>query len=97
MTINIAGLDRAAVLATLYNNSRQLGLGFLHARGALPMSNGQAAAELAANPHGYFDYLHGRVLKVDLSSETLDPCLYDRDNGQGAAARAVDQIRRAAA
>jgi hypothetical protein len=97
MTINIAGLDKAAVLATLYNHSRQQGLGFLHTRSALPMSDDQAAAELNANPHGYFDYLHGRVMKVDLTGEELDPRLYDRDNGAGAAARAIGQLQRAAA
>ena len=29
--IDISGLDKADVLAALYNNSRPLGLGFLHA------------------------------------------------------------------
>lgn len=37
----------------------------------------------------YFDYLHGRVMKVGLSGDTLDPRLYDRDNGKGAALAAL--------
>jgi len=41
----------------------------------------------------YFDYLSGRVMKVDLSSDELDPWLYDRDNGQGAAARMINALR----
>ena len=41
----------------------------------------------------YFDYLHGRVLKVDLSGDEFDERLYDRDCGKGAAQRAVDSIR----
>jgi hypothetical protein len=28
-------------------------------------------------------------MKVDLSKDAFDPWLYDRDNGQGAAARAL--------
>ena len=41
----------------------------------------------------YFDYLHGRVLKVELSGDEFDERLYDRDCGEGAAQRAVDSIR----
>lgn len=41
-----------------------------------------------------FDYLQGRVMKVDLSEDTLDPWLYDRDNGQGAAERAIAEVRK---
>ena len=41
----------------------------------------------------YFDYLYGRVLKVDLSGDGFDERLYDRDCGEGAAQRAVDSIR----
>jgi len=38
-----------------------------------------------------FDYLHGKVMKVRFigDSSDFDPFLYDRDNGEGAALRAV--------
>lgn len=100
-TIDISGLDKAEVLAALYNNSRQLGMGFMHARGATGMTKEQAEDELKAatrdigdgKTSAYFDYLHGRVMKIQLSGDTLDPRLYDRDNGQGAAARALEPLR----
>ena len=95
--INIEGLDKAEVLAALYNASRQQGMGFMHARGALPMTKEEAAQEiaLAQQPNGsaYFDYLHGRVMKVRLAGDQLDPWLYDRDNGAGAASRAINALR----
>lgn len=91
-TIDISGYTKAAVLAVLYNNSRQQGMGFLNASGATPMTESQAEQALKDNPKAYFDYLHGRVMKVDLSTGQLDPCLYDRDNGSGAAARAIAQL-----
>lgn len=37
----------------------------------------------------YVDYLHGRVMKVKLDERPLYVALYDRDHGQGAAARAL--------
>ena len=39
----------------------------------------------------YFDYLKGRVMKVDLSEDDgFEEWLYDRDNGEGAAQSALD-------
>lgn len=39
---------------------------------------------------GYYpDYVNGRVIKADLRGDTLDPRLYDRDNGEGSAERAL--------
>jgi len=92
--IDITGLDKVAVLTALYNASRPLGMGFLHATPG-GLSPEDAKLELArTEPHGlYFDYLRGRVMKVSLSADMLDPRLYDRDNGEGAAARAISKIR----
>ncbi len=89
--INIKNLNKADVLAALYNSSQQQGMGFLDPRGALRMDSAEAAALLES--HTYFDYLRGRVMKVDLSGESFDPWPYDRDNGEGAAQRAVDTIQ----
>ena len=52
----------------------------------------ESCAELLEK-YTQFDYLHGRVLKVDLSGDEFDERLYDRDCGAGAAQRAVDSIR----
>jgi hypothetical protein len=41
----------------------------------------------------WFDYLSGRVMKIDLSKDELDPSLYDRDNGDGAAAQVIETLR----
>jgi hypothetical protein len=85
--IDMKGRDKAEVLAKLYNASRPLGMGFLHFD-PKPMST-EEAREILDGGHTYFDYLKGRVMKVNLSKDTFDPWLYDRDNGQGAAERAI--------
>jgi len=85
--IDLKGRDKADVLAKLYNASRPLGMGFLHFD-PKPMTTKEARTILDGG-QTYFDYLKGRVMKVDLSKDTLDPWLYDRDNGQGAAERAI--------
>lgn len=40
-----------------------------------------------------FDYVEGRPIKCDIGGDTLDPRLYDRDSGHGAAASVVALIR----
>lgn len=88
--INIKGKDKAKVLKALYDNSCVQGLGFLKAVDTFTEDN---ARELLKTQK-YFDYLHGRVMKVDLSSdEEFEERLYDRDNGMGAAQRAIDSIK----
>ncbi len=79
------------MLKALYDNSHVQGLGFMHA-----VPDGMVTVEHCAEilERGMeFDYLYGRVLKVDLSKDEFDERLYDRDCGEGAAQRAVDSIR----
>jgi hypothetical protein len=87
--VKTEGLTRGQVFAALYNNSQPLGLGILHYDPA-PMTEEEAEARLAQST--YVDYYKGRVVKVDFSNPNeFDERLYDRDNGPGAAQRAVNQ------
>lgn len=94
--MDISKLDKAEVLAALYNNARPQGMGFIHftpedmtieeARlclGQCDMLSGRV----------YFDYLKGRVMKVDLGKDVLDTFLYNRDNGEGAAEEVIESLR----
>lgn len=85
--IDISKMDKAKVLKALYAAARPQGMGFLHYTPG-PMRD-EAADAMIASKHLYFDYVDGRVMKVDLASDTLDPRLFDRDNGDGAAERAL--------
>jgi len=101
--INIEGLNRAEILAALYNNSKPLGMGILHYKPD-PMTRDEAQALLDTEdartgvyPQGaYFDYLKGRVMKVLLKKDgkELNPRLYDRDLGEGAAERVIAGLRK---
>lgn len=89
--ISLEGLDKAEVFAALYNGARAQGLGFLQ-YDPQPMTTEQAR-ERFGDSFGYFDYVDGRVMKIDLSGSELNPWLYDRDNGQGAAATIIDALK----
>ena len=88
--IALKGLNKAEVLAALYNASRPQGRGFMAYEDG-PM--GREEAENLLADCTYFDYLKGRVMKVDLGGDVLDPWGYDRDNGTGAAERAIEALR----
>ena len=87
--INISGLNKAEVLAALYNNSKTQGMGILHYTPE-PMTVQEATEILEETT--CFDYLKGRVMKVNLTSDTLDTWGYDRDNGEGAAYQAISHL-----
>ena len=87
--IDISKLSKTQVLAALYDAAQPLGTGLLHYDPA-PMSE-EEAAELLEQTR-YFDYVKGRVMKVDLSKSEFDPRLYDRDNGQGEAQRVINAL-----
>lgn len=90
--VSTKGLTPAAVLAALYNASKPQGMGFLQYN-PTPMSEQEAAGLLEKTR--YFDYLMGRVMKVSIpeAGGDLEPRLYDRDNGDGAAHRAIEALR----
>ena len=91
--IDIKGLNKAEVLKALYDGNHIQGMGFMQAvpEGTVTVEHCQQLLDFTGYP--YFDYLYGRVLKVDLSKDEFDERLYDRDNGQGTAARIIRRLR----
>ena len=89
--IDITGLPKEKVLMALFNGSKQQGLGTLNKDGKEDITEEQA--EQIIKEHGlFFDYLNGRFLKVNLTSDSFDEWCYDRDNGAGAALKAIQNV-----
>lgn len=88
-SIKLEESKKPKILAALYNASQPLGMGFLH-YDPTPMTEEEAKELLKERT--YFDYLKGRVMKVELGGEYLDPWAYDRDNGQGSAKKIIESI-----
>lgn len=90
-TVSIKGIPKAKVLAALYNRSTPRGMGFLQAKPG-DMTEAQAAELLKTQT--YFDYLQGRVMKIDLDDDdNLYTGLYNRDLGHGAAEAVIESLR----
>ena len=74
---------QATLLAALYNHAKTQGMGFLRAKMDHIMTFDEARITLMlGSPR--FDYLRGRIMKVDVSDSSPRTDLYDRDNGLGA-------------
>lgn len=100
--VNISGLDKAAVLAVLFNASTPSGMGFLQAQHGPSVMTIEDAKKVIGNGGGEhgpltglgFDYLFGRPLKVNLTKDEFDPWGFDRDNGgPGTAQRLIEELR----
>jgi hypothetical protein len=90
MKIKIKNKNKAKILAALYNNAKPQGPGFLHYNPKM-MTEEDAQSLLDAGQKE-FDYLQGRVMKIDLSGKILDTTLYNRDNGEGMAETILSKI-----
>lgn len=86
--MNIKGIDKVKLLIALYNAAKVPGLGLIHYI-PIPMDEREAEIVLLQSSDMYFDYLNGRVMKVDISGDYLNTRLYNRDNGEGAAEKAI--------
>lgn len=64
--MNIHGINKAELLAALYNRAKPQGLGWITAEKD-NMTKAEAKTFLSGD--NYFDYLKGRVLKIDISGE----------------------------
>lgn len=94
--IFIGDLDRAAVLAALYNNARIPGAGIADARSWSPITVEEARNHLERQSlrcRGLVDYVQGRTIHCDLRGEWLDARSYDRDNGSGRGAAVISRLR----
>ena len=101
--VDISGLDKAAVLAALFNASAPQGSGFLQAGfGPQVMSLEDAQQMIKKYPYTLgttdqeldYDYVDGRPLKVKLDGDEFDSWGFDRDNGgPGSAQKVIDRLR----
>ena len=93
--VDISGLNKAEVLNALYHGS--------HVQGVSCYTN-PVPVGVVVTPNWcktlledegitYFDYLYGRVMKVDLSKDSFNEWLYDRDNGTGKAQEVINALR----
>jgi len=90
MKIDISKLNKAVILASLYNHAKPQGTEA--AQHTADMSKVQAEAIIAGQKETYFEFLNGRGLKVDLVGPEMDTERYDQDNGPGAAFAALRHL-----
>lgn len=91
--MDISNYNKAEVFATLYNNARVQGMGFLQADNKV-MTTEEAQEILDSLEDKYFDYFRGRVMKIDLTGNELNTRLYNRDNGVDQAENLIQTLQK---
>jgi hypothetical protein len=91
-TVDISGLDKMQVLKALWEESKTASFFAMMPKMAPPFSESEAQ-NVMNSKRPYFDYLSGRVIKTDFTTDQLNPWGYDRDNGKGAMQRVVNSVK----
>lgn len=106
-SVDIAGLDKAELLAALHNATRPLGLGTItalrrdmtHEEAAAIIQDRLGGGDLGGRRGPFdFDYVAGRPVKCDIGGPRISAfhvARYDRDAGAGTMARVVGELRAA--
>lgn len=89
--MDISKLNKAEVLAALYNNAKVQGMGIFQAQSG-NMITSEAQSLLDDSSDKYFDYLKGRVMKIRIEDD-LKTWLYNRDNGDNAAENVLSKLK----
>lgn len=95
--IDITGMNKAEVLMALYHGSHPQGLSIFNVpdHPVTIFDCRDAINELTKRGRNlYFDYWKGHILKVDITGDFFNEVFYDRDNYSGAAADAIEKLRR---
>ena len=94
MIVSIKGLEKGDVLLALWKRSKCQGLSYYDLPwGHSPLCHFEIKKRQELGIPLYFDYYAGKIIKCDITWDEFDSTLYDRDNGEGAAQMAIDQLR----
>ena len=89
--VNISGMDKAEILQALYNRAKKSPD---HLHDYNPVNMTLEEARLLIEKKQSFDFLYGRVMKINLGVDNVDTWGYNRDNGFNAADNIIDSLRK---
>lgn len=90
--VTIADLDKAAVLAALFNAARRPKVDI---QGDDLLTTEEASDALEHNHYGsYMMFLFNRTIMVDFSKDEIDVSPYNVENGVGAAETIIEKLRK---
>ena len=89
MSVNIKGIDKVQLLEELWT-AQKVASWFSFHPVQVPLFDRVKAQEAVKEE---IDYFQGRAIKLNLSNDSIDPWVYDRDAGQGTFKKIVDQLR----
>lgn len=89
MSVNISGIDKVKLLEALWKNAKPAS--FFTLGGMSAPAFDHTMSEVSVKK--YIDYYAGRCIKVDISKDSVEPRLYDREYGVGSFESVVNKLR----
>ena len=90
--VDIAGINKEVLLETLWNNSRPIP--FYRKYKVNPPNFDIKKAMKQVKDDGYADYILGRLIKVNIESDSVDPEIYNENNGKGKLQIIIKKLRK---
>ena len=91
MSVDIKGIDKVQLLEELWTAQKVASWFLFHPVQVPPFDRVKAKEAVAKQDD--IDYFQGRAIKLNLTNDSIDPWVYDRDAGPGTFKKIVDQIR----
>lgn len=93
-SISILGLNKADVIAILFNNARVAQRDKSDEK-EMDEEEAEEVVKKQTFDNGLImiDFAYGRILKITIQEDKIDPFLYDRDNGQNAVENLIKRLR----
>jgi len=88
--VDIKGIDKVEILKHLWDNSKPASFYNKYCPIAPPRFDYEESMEAVKMP---IDYFRGRLIKCDLSKDSVDPSRYDQDFGTGKFQQIINQIK----
>ncbi len=89
MKLDISKLNKVELLQKLCENQKAAGFFAMSGR-PVPTFNTEQAKKAVTQ---YIDYFSGKAIKTDLSKDTVDTFLYDRDAGEDTFQKIVESMK----
>jgi len=84
-------LEKANVLAALYNAAKPA---FKQMSSYDPSPMTYKEAKQLTFSHSHFSHIKGRILLIIFIENSFNPKLYDKNNGEGAALKVIESLRK---
>ena len=89
--VDLVGIDKEVLLETLWKNSKPIAF-YRKCKVKPPIFDIEKAMS-QVKEDGFADYILGRLIKINLYNDTVDPTLYNENNGEKKLSKIIAKLK----